>query len=103
MEHQDTKLTSMRPRLKELNDNPYLILISMLIKKGLDYVGAYKLLIELIQDSLVRFEQDNVVIKKSICYFLFEKIISRLSTHSEYRITESETSLLKTTLLNGNL
>ena len=22
-EHQDTKLTSMRPRLKELNDNPY--------------------------------------------------------------------------------
>ena len=26
MEHQDTKLTSMRPRLKELNDNPYLIL-----------------------------------------------------------------------------
>ena len=22
MEHQDTKLTSMRPRLKELNDNP---------------------------------------------------------------------------------
>ncbi len=25
MEHQDTKLTSMRPRLKELNDNPYLI------------------------------------------------------------------------------
>ena len=24
MEHQDTKLTSMRPRLKELNDNPYL-------------------------------------------------------------------------------
>ena len=26
MEHQDTKLTSMRPRLKELNDNPYLYL-----------------------------------------------------------------------------
>ena len=25
MEHQDTMLTSMRPRLKELNDNPYLI------------------------------------------------------------------------------
>ena len=25
MEHQDTKLTSMRPRLKELNDNPYLL------------------------------------------------------------------------------
>ena len=25
MEHQDTKLTSMRPRLKELNDNPYFI------------------------------------------------------------------------------
>ena len=24
MEHQDTKMTSMRPRLKELNDNPYL-------------------------------------------------------------------------------
>ena len=24
MEHQDTNLTSMRPRLKELNDNPYL-------------------------------------------------------------------------------
>ena len=24
MEHQDTKLTSMRPRLKELNDNPYI-------------------------------------------------------------------------------
>ena len=23
MEHQDTKLTSMPPRLKELNDNPY--------------------------------------------------------------------------------
>ena len=23
MEHQDTRLTSMRPRLKELNDNPY--------------------------------------------------------------------------------
>ena len=23
-EHQDTKLTSMRPRLKELNDNPYI-------------------------------------------------------------------------------
>ena len=23
MEHQETKLTSMRPRLKELNDNPY--------------------------------------------------------------------------------
>ena len=22
-EHQDTKLTSMRPRLNELNDNPY--------------------------------------------------------------------------------
>ena len=26
MEHQDTKLTSMRPRLKELNDNPYVVL-----------------------------------------------------------------------------
>ena len=25
MGHQDTKLTSMRPRLKELNDIPYLI------------------------------------------------------------------------------
>ena len=25
MEHQDTKLTSMRPRLKELNDNPYIL------------------------------------------------------------------------------
>ena len=25
MEHQDTKMTSMRPRLKELNDNPYII------------------------------------------------------------------------------
>lgn len=24
MEHQDTKLTSRRPRLKELNDNPYI-------------------------------------------------------------------------------
>ena len=24
MEHQDTKLTSMRPRLKELNDTPYI-------------------------------------------------------------------------------
>ena len=24
MEHQDTKLTSMPPRLKELNDNPYI-------------------------------------------------------------------------------
>ena len=23
-EHQDTKLTSMRPRLKDLNDNPYI-------------------------------------------------------------------------------
>ena len=23
MEHQDTKLTSMRTRLKEINDNPY--------------------------------------------------------------------------------
>ena len=23
MEHQDTRLTSIRPRLKELNDNPY--------------------------------------------------------------------------------
>ena len=26
MEHQDTNLTSMRPRLKELNDNPYISL-----------------------------------------------------------------------------
>ena len=25
MGHQDTKLTSMRPRLKELNDNPYIM------------------------------------------------------------------------------
>ena len=25
MGHQDTKLTSMRPRLKELNDIPYII------------------------------------------------------------------------------
>ena len=24
MEHQGTKLTSMRPRLQELNDNPYI-------------------------------------------------------------------------------
>ncbi len=104
-----TKLRTEMKFLKNIHEigreypRTYLILISMLIKKGLDYVGAYKLLIELIQDSLVRFEQDNVVIKKSICYFLFEKIISRLSTHSEYRITESETSQLKTTLLNGNL
>ena len=29
MEHQDTKLTSMRPRLKELNDNPYLFAIQV--------------------------------------------------------------------------
>ena len=27
MGHQDTKLTSMRPRLKELNDIPYLLLL----------------------------------------------------------------------------
>ena len=26
MEHQDTMLTSMRPRLKELNDNPYIFM-----------------------------------------------------------------------------
>ena len=79
----------------------YLVLISILIQKGINYVEAYKLLIGLIQDSLVRFERDNVVIKKSICYFLLEKIISRLSTHFEYRITESEISQMKSSLLNG--
>ena len=31
MEHQDTKLTSMRPRLKELNDNPYLTYLGEVI------------------------------------------------------------------------
>ena len=29
MEHQDTKLTSMRPRLKGLNDNPYVATIPL--------------------------------------------------------------------------
>ena len=29
MGHQDTKLTSMRPRLKELNDIPYLVVQSL--------------------------------------------------------------------------
>ena len=34
MEHQDTKLTSMRPRLKELNDNPYISNYGKKFRKG---------------------------------------------------------------------
>ena len=38
MEHQDTNLTSMRPRLKELNDNPYIsisiVLANVVVKLG---------------------------------------------------------------------
>ena len=42
MEHQDTKLTSMRPRLKELNDNPYIIHSQDLkIDNGIVYLPIY--------------------------------------------------------------
>ena len=34
MENQDTKLTSMRPRLKELNDNPMVLMTDMPILTG---------------------------------------------------------------------
>ena len=37
MEHQDTKLTSMRPRLKELNDNPYIMVVMFRKLSGLPY------------------------------------------------------------------
>lgn len=80
----------------------YILLISILIKNGLNYVEAYKLTIELIQDSLIRFEQNNVTLNKSICYFLFEKIISRLAVQfhcdinlSDYDLLRLRTSLLK--------
>ena len=34
MEHQDTKQTSMRPRLKELNDIPYFMAIATVSTQG---------------------------------------------------------------------
>lgn len=79
----------------------YVLLISILINKGLSYVEAFKLVIGLIQDSLIRFEQNNVAINKSICCFLFEKIISRLSVQSNLniRITENESLQLRSLLL----
>lgn len=82
----------------------YILLISILIAKGLKYVEAYSLVIGLIQDSLIRFDQSNVVINKSICYFIFEKIISRLSVQSNFNIsiTDNESSQLRTLLLRSN-
>ena len=84
--------------------NTYILLISILVNKGLNYVEAFKLVIGLIQDSLIRFEQNNVAINKSICFFLFEKIISRLSAQSNRNIciTEEESLQLKSLLLRNN-
>ena len=42
MEHQDTKLTSMRPRQKELNDNPYLIEIVKYKQIQLYFISVQK-------------------------------------------------------------
>lgn len=79
----------------------YILLISILIQKRMNYTEAYKLIIEIIQDSLSRFEKNNVVINKSICYFLFEKIIFKLSTKSNHNIyiNDNESLQLKLSLL----
>ena len=105
--------TMIRDEMKYLNtfhnigreySETYILLISILIGKGLNYVESYKLIIRLIQDSLIRFEQNDITISKSICYFLFEKIISRLSSQSicNVAINDYEQDQLRFSLLKYN-
>ena len=102
--------TVIRDKMKYLNTfhdigreytETYILLISTLIEKGLNYVESYKLIIGLIQDSLIRFEQNDITISKSICYFIFEKVISRLSTlsNSDIAINDYEKVQLRLSLL----
>lgn len=105
--------TMIRDKMKYLNtfhdigreySETYILLISILTKKGLNYVESYKLIIRLIQDSLMRFEKNDITISKSICYFIFEKIISRLSTQSDSDIAlnDYERAQLRLSLLKHN-
>ena len=58
MEHQDTKLTSMPPRLKELNDNPYLIINCILFPK-----------------NIWRFGKEIVTLQRKMCNLLKKYIM----------------------------
>lgn len=83
----------------------YIMLISILTGKGLKHVEAYKQIIGNIQDSLIRFEKNNVEINKSICYFLFEKLLSRLSMQRGYdvQINDNELTKLQSSLALNNM
>lgn len=81
----------------------YILLISIFIEKGMSYVEVYKLIIGVIQDSLTRFEQKKVTINKSICYFIFKKIIYRFSLQSNCDIYMNNYELLRLKLSLGKL
>ena len=48
MGHQDTKQTSMRPRLKELNDNPYVKLLNFANLQTTEYQRNKKFYVKLL-------------------------------------------------------
>ena len=59
MEHQDTKMTSMRPRLKELNDNPYI----MHFKKIFDVIDTENTIYVEGTDSVLKLKLDYNKVK----------------------------------------
>lgn len=78
----------------------YIKLVAILIGKGHDYVETYKEMISTIQESLQKFEDNNVILSKSICFFLFEKMINRLGHNfSNPFITNNDTMCLLQILL----
>ena len=58
MEHQDTKMTSMRPRLKELNDNPYLRVQGTFSIQVVVYLDSEE---EIMDDKCIDGEYDMVL------------------------------------------
>ena len=66
MEHQDTRLTSMRPRLKELNDNPYINHTGVFRNGKMNYIFLSVIRIIPLEDSekVTTFAPKYVQLKK---------------------------------------
>lgn len=79
----------------------YIAVISLLLDKGSKYVDAYRMIFDMINNSIAHFENAHVKISKSMCYFIFVKIISKLTNESyaiNLSITEQDITNLKDVL-----
>ena len=58
----------------------YTNILIYLHNKGNDYVTIYKLFIEILEDSLERFERKHTKLSKAICYFMLEKLKYKITS-----------------------